>query len=49
LLSQLNRGGFGEVCIAFDTENDNKEVAIKFVNKKKLKRKFLGRGKNLYS
>jgi len=30
-------------------ENDQREVAVKFVNKKKLKKKFLGKGKSVYS
>jgi len=37
------------VKLAQDKDKNFKEVAVKFVNKKKLKKKFLGKGKSIYS
>ena len=49
LPNSLIRGAFGTVKLAQDKDKNNKLVAVKFVNKKKLKKKFLGKGKSIYS
>lgn len=42
-------GHFGVVKLFKDTNKDNKKVAIKIINKKKLKNKKLSQDKNSYS
>ena len=40
-------GQFGKVKLCFNTD-DKKHYAMKIMNKRKLKLKFMGRGKNAY-
>ena len=49
LESIMIRGSFGVVKLFKDTLKDNKKVALKIINKKKLKNKKLSKDKNAYS
>ena len=48
VLEELGRGAFAKVKLCVNTE-DNKRYAMKIMDKKKLKKKFMGIGKSAYT